>query len=236
MITVGLTGSSGSGKGYVSEIMLNSKIPCLDTDKVCREVYLKGHPCYNDLVTEFGEGILREDGEIDRSRLFKLTFGDEHKYERLNSIAFAHIMKVTEDWISERQAEDHRVIVIDAPMLYESGFDQLCDKVICVISDIPTQVSRIMYRDGLSYDDARLRLSKQKANVYYTSRADYVLDNSVSNEKNIYRDTTRLMGVLRREATRRRKLQNCELTKKAPKPTLDEKMGQIKFDTDINDK
>ena len=104
MLTVGLTGSTGSGKGYVSEIFVKSGIPCLDTDRVCRDVYMKGQPCYNDLVAAFGAGILREDGEIDRKALSDLAFPDDDKYRMLNSIAFLHIRKATEKWLDERRA------------------------------------------------------------------------------------------------------------------------------------
>ena len=198
MLTVGITGSSGSGKGYVCEIFKDSGIPCLDTDKVCREVYLKGHPCYNDLVAEFGDPILSEDGEIDRKALFRLTFTDKDKYQRLNSIAFLHIMKQTRKWLKEREEEGCEIVVIDAPMLYESGFDEFCDRVVCVISDKNTQIKRIMHRDGISEQDARIRLDKQKANIYYTSRAHHTIDNTINNEINVYYDTRQLIGNMRR--------------------------------------
>ncbi len=202
MLTVGLTGSSGSGKGYVCDIMKSVGIPCLDTDAVCREVYMKGKPCYNDLVEYFGEEILREDGEIDRKALFNIAFPDKNKYEMLNSIAFHHIMIETKSWLAERKAEGHIVAVIDAPMLYESGFDKLCQRVVCVTADMPTQVRRIMMRDGITADEARMRLGKQKSDIYYTSRADYALNNSISNENKIDSDTTKLVGVLRRLSRR----------------------------------
>ena len=198
MLTVGLTGSTGSGKGYVSEIFVKSGIPCLDTDRVCRDVYMKGQPCYNDLVAAFGAGILREDGEIDRKALSDLAFPDDDKYRMLNSIAFLHIRKATEKWLDERRAEGARIAVIDAPMLYESGFDRLCDKVVSVIADRPTQIARVMQRDGITAETAKLRLSKQKPDSYYRSRCDYVLDNSASNAGDIWNDTRRLIGVLRR--------------------------------------
>lgn len=198
MLTVGLTGSTGSGKGYVSEIFVKSGIPCLDTDRVCRDVYMKGQPCYNDLVAAFGAGILREDGEIDRKALSDLAFPDDDKYRMLNSIAFLHIRKATEKWLDERRADGARIAVIDAPMLYESGFDRLCDKVVSVIADRPTQIARVMQRDGITAETAKLRLSKQKPDSYYRSRCDYVLDNSASNAGDIWNDTRRLIGVLRR--------------------------------------
>ena len=88
-------------------------------------------------------------------------------------------------------------------MLYESGFDKLCDKVVCVIADRQTQLVRIMKRDGITQSDAEIRLNKQKKNLYYTSRANYTLDNSAANELRIYTDTSRLIGVLRRFARRK---------------------------------
>ncbi len=203
MLIVGLTGSSGSGKGYVCDILKSVGIPCLDTDKLCHDVYMKGNECYDDLVRNFGDDILGDDGEIDRKKLFNLTFTDNDKYERLTSVAFYHIMRQTKRWLDERSGEGVKIAVIDAPMLYESGFDKMCHKVICVTADTPTQISRIMKRDGISEEEARVRLGKQKANIYYTSKADYELNNSVRNEHNIYTDTTRLVGVLRRYEARR---------------------------------
>ena len=198
MLTVGLTGSTGSGKGYVSDIMERAGVPCLDTDRVCREVYRKGQTCYDDLVFCFGEGILGEDGEIDRRRLYELTFSDREQYEKLTSLAFLHIMKNTEKWQNEQREAGVPIAVIDAPMLFESGFDKLCDKVVCVIADRDTQIARVMRRDGISEEVALGRLAKQKSNDYYRSRSDYVLDNSASHEAMIYHDTMRLIGALKR--------------------------------------
>ena len=83
MFTVGITGSSGSGKGYVCEVFKDAGIPCLDTDKVCRDVYLKGHACYDDLVREFGEQILAPDGEIDRKAAVIGFFEADSLYKAL---------------------------------------------------------------------------------------------------------------------------------------------------------
>ena len=198
MLIVGLTGSTGSGKGYVSDIMVSSNIPCLDTDQVCRDVYRQGEPCYRDLVAYFGTSILDENGEINRRALFHIAFPDKEKYEKLNSIAFYYIMKATECWLSTQRDAGERIAVIDAPMLFESGFYKLCNKVVCVIADRDTQIRRVMKRDEISEEVAMSRLSKQKSNDYYRSRSDFTLDNSASNEDNIYTDTMRLVGLLRR--------------------------------------
>lgn len=200
MLSVGLTGSSGSGKGYISSIFTSVGIPCLDTDRVCREVYEKGHPCYVELVEAFGRGILDDNGAINRKALFELTFSDENKYKKLNSIAFKHIRNETEAWLSKMRAEGNAVAIIDAPMLYESGFYSMCDKIICVIADRETQIGRIVKRDGISVEAAELRLGKQKPNTFYSSRADYILDNSEANKNEIHSDTVRLAETLRKYA------------------------------------
>lgn len=198
MLIIGLTGSTGSGKGYVSDIFKGAGIPCLDTDRVCHDVYRKGEACYDDLVTYFGNEILREDGEIDRRALFHLTFPDKDKYQALNSIAFLHIMKVTKRWLADCEAAGESLAVVDAPMLFESGFDKLCQKSVCVIADKETQIRRVMARDGISEEEALSRLSRQKNNDYYRSRCDYELNNSASNEEYIKTDTMRLIGQLRK--------------------------------------
>ena len=200
MLILGLTGSTGSGKGYVSAIFRRAGLACLDTDQVCRDVYRKGEPCYRDLVSYFGETILAEDGEIDRRALFNVAFGDKEKYERLNAIAFHHIRNATEAWLAVQESAGVTVAVIDAPMLFESGFDALCQKVVSVIADRETQIRRVMKRDGITEEVAIGRLAKQKDNEYYRSRADYVLDNSASNEENIHADTHRLIEELQRIA------------------------------------
>lgn len=197
MLTVGLTGSTGSGKGYISAIFEKNGIPCLDTDAVCRIVYSRGQDCYRDLVEYFGDAILDDKGEIDRKALFNTAFQDKDKYEKLNSIAFCHIMKYTKNWLEEQSAEGAAVAVVDAPMLFESGFDKLCGKVVSVIADRQTQIERVMCRDSISAEVAEQRLEKQKSNQYYTSRSDYVIDNSVSNGDGVKADTERLIKALR---------------------------------------
>ena len=200
MLTIGLTGSTGSGKGYVSDIFKAAGIPCLDTDQVCRDVYRKGEACYEDLVTYFGQEILSEDGEIDRRVLFHLTFPDKEKYQALNSIAFLHIMKVTRRWLADCEEAGTSLVVVDAPMLFESGFDKLCQRSVCVIADKETQIRRVMARDGISEEEALSRLSRQKSNDYYRSRCDYELNNSASHEETIKTDTIDLIARLRQLA------------------------------------
>jgi len=198
MLTVGLTGSTGSGKGYVSDIMIKAGIPCLDTDQVCRDVYRKGEPCYFDLVSYFGEEILREDGEIDRSALFHLAFPDKEKYEKLNSIAFFHIMKVTERWLTARREEGERVVVIDAPMLFESGFDRECDITLGVIANRDIRIDRIMKRDSISEKRALARIENQKDDSWFFENCDYVIVNDgcdISDQINYFKkEMIRLYG------------------------------------------
>ncbi len=197
MLTVGLTGSSGSGKGYVSSLLERAGIPCLDTDRVCREVYKKGNPCYQELVAAFGEGILGPDREIDRGALRKTAFAAEERYRKLNEIAFRHIRKATVAWLEEQRQKGEKVAVIDAPMLFESGFDSLCDKIVAVTADTETQIRRIVKRDGVGEEVAAERLKKQKPNAEYLARADFALDNSDAVGDQIKEDAAALAEKLK---------------------------------------
>lgn len=200
MLIVGLTGSTGCGKGYVSKILKNENIPCLDTDIVCRLVYQKGQPCYNELVDTFGDGILAFDGEIDRSALFNVTFPYPDKYKLLNEIAFRHILDYTNNWLSQNKTQGIDVSVIDAPMLFESGFNKMCDKTVAVIADRETQISRVIKRDGIDEKKASERLEKQKDNSFYIENCDFVIDNSESNGDNVKADAIELARDLRKIA------------------------------------
>jgi len=182
LITVGLTGSSGSGKGYAGELFEKYGIKCLDTDKVSRIVCGKGQLCLEELKQNFGKEIIASDGSLDRKKMFNIAFSNSEKYALLNSITHKHILNYCRNYISERKREGDIAVIIDAPLLFESGFYHECDMIISVVSDTETKINRIMKRDGLTREDAELRLSKQKNNDFYLENSDIILYNDKSRE------------------------------------------------------
>ena len=180
LIIIGLCGRSGSGKGYVCSIFEQFGIPCIDTDRVYRELVSDAEsPCLSELCECFGKGILTEDKALDRRTLAKIVFakGNEEKLKKLNGITHKYILKRTEEIISEYEGQGFGAVVIDAPVLFESGFDKLCHITLCVSAPEDILVSRICLRDGRSESEARLRLASQKSEEELLRRCDEVIVN-----------------------------------------------------------
>ena len=179
MKIIGLCGSSGSGKGYVSMLFTKHGIPSIDTDRVYRETTTKkGSECLLELVSEFGNSILTESGELYRPALAKIVFSDREKLNKLNEITHKHIKKDTEALIEAHRRDGARAVIIDAPVLFESGFDKMCDFTVCVTSPRERKIDRIMTRDQITRDEAEARLNSQKSDEELISLSDYQIDNS----------------------------------------------------------
>lgn len=185
MIVLGLTGSSGSGKGYISDLFAKHGYSCLDTDAVCHELYGSGTECTAEMAEKIGSEILSQDGSVDRKKLGSLAFSSDEVYRLMNEIAHKHVRIRTLEWIEEMKKSGVSVAVIDAPLLFEAGFDRICDINVAVTCDNATKVRRLRRRDGISDDAIASRLGKQKPDPWYVMQADYVIDNSASSEDSL---------------------------------------------------
>lgn len=183
MIVIGLTGGSGSGKGYVSSLFAAAGVPSLDTDMVSRLVCMSGSDCVRELAERFGGGILRPDGSLDRAALAALAFADEASTAALNGITHRHILAYCRRWLDRLRADGAPAAIIDAPQLFESGFDAECDTVVAVVADEDLRLKRILSRDGISSEQARLRLSRQHGCDFYRAHADYIIENNYDSER-----------------------------------------------------
>lgn len=184
---VGLCGRSGSGKGYVSRMFKLCGIPSVDTDAVYRDMTSASDelsPCMTELVSRFGAGILCEDNSLNRAVLRSLVFGeDKEALSDLNRITHKHILARTEEIASELYADGAKIVLIDAPLLYESGFDKKCEAVVCVTAPEETVISRIMQRDGISREAALARLKTQISSEELSSCADFVIANDCEKDE-----------------------------------------------------
>ncbi|MBE6586865.1 MAG: dephospho-CoA kinase [Ruminococcaceae bacterium] len=165
ILVIGLCGRSGSGKGYVCERFSAFGIPSVDTDKVYREILEKeGSQCLAELVAEFGKDILSE-GKLDRRALSAIVFapGNENKLERLNAITHKYILSETNERIESYKKNGCRAVLVDAPVLFESGFDSICDFTLCVTAPDSVCVERICARDSRTKEEALSRLANQKS-------------------------------------------------------------------------
>lgn len=184
VMLVGLCGRSGSGKGYIAKMFSEYGIPSVDTDAVYRKMTSPVpdraalSPCMTELIGRFGEQILSPDLSLNRTVMRTLVFGgDTAALADLNRITHRHILEKTQETAEQFFRDGFPIVLIDAPVLYESGFDKMCERVVCVTAPEDVIVSRIMKRDGLSEEDARKRLASQKTREELENRADYVIFN-----------------------------------------------------------
>ncbi len=182
MMLVGLCGRSGSGKGYISKIFADYGIPSIDTDAVYRNMTGPGTEmsrCMAELVSRFGERVRASDGSLDRSVMREIVFnGDGKALADLNAITHKHILYETMEIARALCQNGNDIILVDAPLLYESGFDKICERVVCVTAPEEVILARIIKRDGLSESDAKKRLAVQTLVKELEAKADYVIENN----------------------------------------------------------
>lgn len=179
-----LTGSIATGKSAVAAMLRGLGAHIIDTDLVAREVVEPGEPALEEIRAHFGGGVINGDGTLDRERLRGEIIRDPEKREALNRITHPRINAVVMKRITEcNEGDDGMPIIIDVPLLYESGWDRFFPRVILVYVPVPVQVERLMARDGLDRPTAELTIAAQMSIEEKKGKAPYVIDNSGSLEE-----------------------------------------------------
>ena len=179
MLTIGLTGPSGAGKGMVASLFEGYGVPSIDTDAVYHALLVPPSACLDELVERFGAGILTEDGLLDRKALAAMVFapGHEDDLKDLNRITHRHVLDEARRRLAIYRAEGKTAVLVDAPQLFESGFDAECDYVLAVLAPRDLRLARIMARDGLDESRAIARMDAQKSDDFFREHADAILVN-----------------------------------------------------------
>ncbi len=177
MKIIGLTGGSGCGKGVFAAILARRGIPSLDTDKVYHSLTDHDTPCVRELRQAFGDEIIAADGALSRKRLAEIVFfRDEKRAERqalLNRITHKYVKAECLQWLEKELLAGRRAVVLDVPLLFEAGLDEICDMTVAILAMRETRILRIMKRDGLSREAAEARIDAQPEDGYYITRADH---------------------------------------------------------------
>lgn len=184
---IGLTGPSGAGKTRLCTIAEGYGIKSIDTDAVYHSLLVPPSPCLDELVREFGAEILLPDGTLSRPVLSSIVFDEKDtaktKLARLGEITHKYVLDRAREIINTANNKGETAIIVDAPALYESGFDKECDFVICLLADPSLRLERIIDRDSISKERADARINGQKSDDFYSSRADYTITNNCSTEQ-----------------------------------------------------
>ena len=176
MVRVGLTGGIGSGKSEVSRRLGEAGAVVIDADRIAREVVEPGTGGLAAVAAEFGAGVLRPDGSLDRDRLGEIVFADGDRLKALNAIV--HPL------VGERSAElfaaapPDAVVVYDVPLLAENHLAGMYDVIVVVDAPTETQVRRLVTDRGMSEEQARARIAAQATREDRRAIADVVIDNS----------------------------------------------------------
>ncbi|MEV6402349.1 dephospho-CoA kinase [Streptomyces bobili] len=177
MLKVGLTGGIGAGKSEVSRLLVACGAVLIDADRIAREVVAPGTPGLAAVVETFGEGVLAEDGSLDRPKLGSIVFADPDRLAALNAIV--HPLVGARSRELESAAPEDAVVVHDVPLLTENGLAPLYDVVVVVDADPATQLDRLVRLRGMTEDDARARMAAQATREQRRQIADIVVDNDV---------------------------------------------------------
>ncbi len=178
MKIIGLTGPSGSGKSLFCELLSARGAVTIDADAVYHELLVPPSPCLDTLKERFGSEIIRPDGTLDRKALADIVFAPdaEGELEDLNRITLRTVIAKIRAMIAALPQDS--TVVVDAPTLFESGFDKECDLTVALIADRETRISRIMSRDGLTRESAEARINAQKSDDFYRESCDTVIYNN----------------------------------------------------------
>jgi len=179
MLRVGLTGSIGVGKSFVSTVLAELGCYVLDADETAREVVTPESAGLKSVVHEFGEEILQSDGTLDRKKLGALVFADADKRTKLNAILHPYIIARQDERLREwERTEPGGIAIVDAALLIESGGFKRFDKLIVVHCRPDVQIARLMARDNLTREQAEQRVGAQMSQEEKKKFADYLIDTS----------------------------------------------------------
>ncbi len=174
-IVLGVTGSFGSGKSTVSGFLRAFGAEVIDADKLARECVLPGKPAYKKIAKVFGKGILVKNKGIDRGKLAAVVFNNKKLLKELNAIIHPEVIRRIKERIRGSSA---KAVVLDVPLLIESGLEKLTDKIIVVRISRAAQIKRLRAKTGLPPEDILKRIRSQISQEAKLRFADFIIDNS----------------------------------------------------------
>ena len=177
MLKIGLTGGIGSGKSTVSSRLAELGAFVIDADKVARDIVAPGEPALAELDLAF-DGVLNEDGSLNRQELARQAFASKEATEKLNNITHPRIRAKTQQLFGGAESRGEEVVVYDMPLLIENKEAHLVDHVLVVDAPDEIRLDRLVKQRGLDREDAQRRIAAQIDRQTRLEAADTVLDNS----------------------------------------------------------
>lgn len=175
MLRVGLTGGIGSGKSTIASLFVMRGVPVIDTDDIARALTEPGQEAFDEIVHAFGESMLDEKRRIDRNRLREHVFDNNDERRRLESILHPRIRAIVREKLAAIEAP-YTIVVV--PLLIESGFSDLVDRILVADTAENIQIQRTASRSGLSEPEIRKIISAQATRAQRLQQANDVIENN----------------------------------------------------------
>ena len=178
MLKVGLTGGLGSGKSTASKFFNSLGAFILDADNAAKKLIESSKKVKNELIKEFGTDIMDANSNVDKKKLARIAFQDEDHQQRLNYVVHPHIHNAIDKSFNEiLDQNNHELFIVDAALIYESGYDAHLDYVIVVTAQLKHRMERALNRNTLTREEILKRIEFQWPEQDKTSLADFVIHN-----------------------------------------------------------
>ena len=178
MLKVGLTGGLGSGKSTASKFFNSLGAFILDADNAAKKLIESSKEVKNELIKEFGTDIMDANSNVDKKKLARVAFQDEDHQQRLNYVVHPHIHNAIDKSFNEiLDQNNHELFIVDAALIYESGYDAHLDYVIVVTAQLKHRMERALNRNTLTRDEILKRIEFQWPEKDKTGLADFVIHN-----------------------------------------------------------
>ncbi len=173
-IVFGITGPSGSGKSYISDLFRQRGVDVFDADKIAREVVMPDGAAYGELYAHFGKEYFDEKGLLLRKKLADTVFSDKLELGILNEITHKHIKKQIETGLKAAS----EIAAIDGAVIIGSPVEDMCEFLVGVVADKKVRTDRIVKRDNIDASAAEKRFAAQPSDSFYKEHCRYIIENN----------------------------------------------------------
>lgn len=177
MKIIGITGGISTGKSTITNYLIKKGFKVIDADEISKNIVNENNTVLKTLKSTFGDKIINLDNTLNRKKLGSIVFSDEKELAKLNIIMAPYIKKSIFDKIDELKSSGEKLIFLDAPTLFEAGYEKSVDKIIVVYVNKNVQLKRLMLRDNLNELAAKNKINSQIDIEQKKEMADYIINN-----------------------------------------------------------
>lgn len=176
---IGLTGGIGSGKSTVANYMATKGIPVYIADLEAKKI-MEDTEVIREVQKIFNENVILDNGFLDRVKIAQIVFADKERLHALNNLIHPKVKNHFREWLKSH--ENEKFIIKEVAILFESGGDKECDKVILVTAPLETRIQRTVKRDGVDAEAVKARIKNQLSDEEKMVKSDYIIENISLNE------------------------------------------------------